>query len=137
MALTSLQKSRISFHLDFLRPDNLLALDRDVAQLILTTEEELATVGEDPAPVGNQVTFEGQILCTATSALGRCETAYTNLSPATVSDSLLVKQAGKVTLRSDELHARRSLYDEQVRLLAQTIGAFDPGCERVGFAGGF
>lgn len=136
MPLTALQKSRIAFHLDFVRPGNLLALDRKVATILLDDEQLLATVGEDPPPVGNAITFEGVDLCTATSALGRCETAYANLSPSTISDSLLVKQAGKVTLRSDELSARRALYTEQVEYLAQVIGASESGmCERVGFAG--
>jgi hypothetical protein len=133
MALNALQQSRVAFHLDFVSPSNLLALDRDIATILLSPEQELAVVGQDPAPVGSELEFEGEYLCTTTSALGRVETAYRQLSPDVIGDSLLVKQAGKVTLRSDELSARQALYNRQVEQLAQLIGAAKMGVERVGF----
>ncbi len=135
MALNALQQSRVAFHLDFVSPSNLLALDRDIATILLSPEQQLAVVGQDPAPVGSEFEFEGEYLCTKTSALGRCELAYSQLSPEVIGDSLLVKQAGKVTLRSDELSARQALYNRQVEQLAQVIGAAKIGINRVGFAG--
>ena len=135
MALTDLQTARIAFHLDFIRPSNLLALDRKIATILLSPEQELAVIGQDPAPIGSEVEFEGTHLCTKTSALGRCETAYNQLSPDIIGDSLLVKQAGKVTLRNDELSARQALYNRQVEQMAQLIGAAKMGMNRVGFSG--
>jgi hypothetical protein len=133
MALNALQQSRVAFHLDFVSPSSLLALDRDIATILLSPEQELAVIGQDPAPVGSELEFEGEYLCTTTSALGRVEVAYRQLSPDIIGDSLLVKQAGKVTLRSDELSARQALYDRQVEQLAQLIGAAKMRVERVGF----
>lgn len=129
--LTQLQKYRVAFHLDVWKPDNLLSIDRDITFSTMAEEDKLALVGPDNPP--NPYIFEGQQLCSESSILGRIEAAHANLSPAVIDNSLLVKQAGKVTLRSDELRAREKLYKTLVESLAQIMGYTGAGQSRVGF----
>lgn len=140
MALTELQNNRIAFHLDYVRPGNLLELDRDISVLTLTDNQILQVVGK-PYTDGlsyptddDMVFFEGDPLATKTSALGRVELAFNNLSPDVISDTLFVKKAGKVELRKDELKARNRLYKELVSQLNQLVGGSDK-YDRVGFNG--
>lgn len=110
--LAEIQKGRTRFHLGYpndqisgprLEIEQNLVLDR------LATATELALVGDS----GSQtVLFQGLALCAPDSMLDRLETAWGNLGPTVIDDSLFVKSAGSVTLRSDELRARKALYNE-------------------------
>lgn len=128
--LTDLQKARIAYHLDFVEPESLLEISQDLAVTTMSPEKELAAVG--PASPADPLTFEGQPLCSKTSALGLVELAHAKLSPEVIDDSLLVRQAGKVSLRSDELKARERLYSRLVDSLAQLVG-YTSQAGRVGF----
>jgi hypothetical protein len=123
MPLTDLQRSRIEFHCDLDSTRGLLALSFNIKSTSFSEVKLLQIVGQlvgaDP---DNLFVYEGVSLCTLTSALGACELAHSKLSPQTIDDSLLVRSAGKVNLRSDELKARRQLYNQTVEYLKQLIG---------------
>lgn len=112
MALTDVQKARTRFHLGY--PNDqisgpLLEVQQNLVLGNLAAQTELALVGD---PNNQTVEFEGQPLCSPSSLLGRVEEAWNQLSPTVISDSLFVKSAGSVILRSDEVKARRAFYDE-------------------------
>jgi hypothetical protein len=132
--LTELQQSRIAFHLDVWEAKSLLSIDREIKFVTLSDTDRLALVGPETieAPLEAYL-FQGQELCSTTSILGRLERAFDNIDPSVISDSLLVKSAGKVSLRSDELKAREKLYRSLLKSLAKIMGYRDPGNTRVGF----
>jgi hypothetical protein len=131
MSLTDLQLSRVAYHLDFTKPDYLLAIDREVSILNLTPSQELALVGPTPL-VSNIYQFEGEDLCSTTSLLGKVEAAYAKIDPSVIDDSLFVSKAGSVELRGSELRKRQSLYRQLVENLAQLVGSSDTP-KRVGW----
>jgi hypothetical protein len=121
MALTELQKARVRFHLGY--PTNLetlpgLKLQQKLLLANLDASVELSLVGD---PLADWLEFEGQPLCSNSSVLGRLENAWVKLGPGTIEDSLFVSKAGNINLRTDELRARKSLYqslvDDMSRLL--------------------
>lgn len=133
--LTNLQRDRIAFHMDFDAKHGLWTVDTANRLTTLNPDRELTIVGnlEDALPE-NTFTLEGIPLCTLTSILGRCELAFSRLSPETIDDSLLVREAGKVKLRSDELGARTKLYESHVFDLFKAVGAVDHGMDRAGWS---
>lgn len=127
MALTDLQKDRIAYHLDLGQPQSFIEISRNIRIATITPERELMVIGNlDTAPVDQIYTYMGTNLATLNSSLGKCEVALDKLNPQNVDDSLLVKQAGKVVLREDELNARQKLYKQTVKELAQAVGATFP-----------
>lgn len=121
--ITSAQKSRIEFHLDIIDLDSLEAVLEGVRLRTLDQHEEATLVGDiDNADPDQLIVFNGSPLCTVNSLLGRCETAFENLSSGTIEESLYVKKAGSVELRKDELKARNRLYKLSVQHLAQLFG---------------
>lgn len=110
--LTELQKARTRFHLGY--PNDqisgpLLEVTQNLVLGNLAQATELALVGD----LGSQtLEFEGQAFCSPTSLLGKVERAWNQLDSDVISDSLFVQVAGSVTLRKDEIKARRELYDE-------------------------
>jgi hypothetical protein len=120
MALTDLQKSRIAFHLDVWSANSLLTVDRNIKFYALSEEDELSLVGPEN-PTDPQL-FEGQVIASQTSILGRLESALANISPSVIDNSLLVKTAGKVTLRGNELRLRQQLYKAILKELAKLMG---------------
>jgi len=129
--LTETQQERISFHLDIYNDYNLLAVTLNVRQLDYSLEKEKSIVGNlSTADVDDILTHMGVSLCTKDSVLGRVELAYRKLSPENVDDSLLVKKAGNVELRSDEYRARKHLYLETVKELKRITGYADLGKDR-------
>ena len=110
--LTEIQKARTRFHLGY--PNDQIAgprleLEQNLVLNGLAEVTELALVG---AANAQTVLFQGLALCAPDSYLARLETAWSNLGPGIIDDSLFVKSAGSVTLRGDELRARKALYDE-------------------------
>lgn len=129
--LTELQKSRISFHLDYFNPDFMLQITRDTLILTLSSVQELQLVGIAPDPLPTvpsdpYVFIGGVYLCRSDSLLGQVEKAYNKLNSDVIEESLYVVTAGKVTLRSNELTNRTNLYNKQVAFLAQLVGGSDP-----------
>lgn len=125
MAITELQKERVSFHLHFVSSKYILAISRNITLGSLNASQELALVGQslellDPL---NVFSFEGIPLCSITSALGKVERAYANLSPSVIEDSLYVSQAGSVSLRGTELRKREELYKKMVEHMGQLLGS--------------
>jgi len=110
--LSEVQKARTRFHLGY--PNDqihgpTLEIEQNLVLSNLAPMTELALVGDATAQT---IEFQGLELCAPGSMLARLETAWGNLGPDTVDDSLFVSVAGSVTLRNDELRARRRLYDE-------------------------
>lgn len=131
MALTETQQERISFHLDIYNDYNLLSVTLNVRQLDYSPEKEKSIVGNlSTADTDEILTHMGESLCTKDSVLGRVEIAYRKLSPDNVDDSLLVKKAGNVELRSDEYRARKRVYQEKVKELKRITGYADLGNDR-------
>ena len=125
-SLTELQRSRLEFHCDLDSTRGLLALSFNIRATTFSTVKLLQLVGDiSAAQPENLVLYEGVAFCTTSSALGTTEIAYSKLSPNVIDDSLLVKSAGKVVLRGDELKARERLYKKQVEHLKQLIGMQD------------
>ena len=119
--LTEVQLARTRFHLGY--PNDQISGPRlEVEQNLvlgnLAPMTELGLVGD---PTAQAVIFQGEELCAPGSMLARLEQAWENVGPATVADSLFVTQAGSVTLRRDELRARRALYDELREQLATLL----------------
>lgn len=112
MALSELQKARTRFHLGYPN-DQIKGPVTEIQQHLvlgnLNSQTELALIG-DPSSVGDRYLFLGQDLCQQGSLLYKLELAYDRCGPDTVDDSLFVRSAGSVQLRSDELQARRALY---------------------------
>jgi len=136
MTLTSLQRERISFHLDYTASRYLLAVSRDILVLTLNADQELALIGQDLIGLDPDEIFEfhGVPLCTNQSALGKVERAFNKLSSDIIEESLYVAEAGSVKLRANELAKREALYLKQVEHLAQLIGGTF-GSDRVGRLG--
>ena len=128
--LSDLQRSRLNYHLNIDSDQSLLAVSFSVRSAQFDQSKLLAIVGDlsltSPA---DTVYVDTVALCTTGSALGRCEVAKSNLGPSTIDNSLLVQSAGKVTLRRDELTARKQVYKEMVAQLKQEAGytSFDTG----------
>jgi hypothetical protein len=130
MALTKLQKDRIAYHLDLGKPGSYLEIYKNVTINTITTERELMVIGNLDTTLADQIySYMGINLCTINSSLGKCERALDKLDPTTIDDSLLVKGAGKVVLRSDELKARKKLYKQTINELAQAL-SMSSGNER-------
>lgn len=115
-AFTELQKDRIRFHLKLpsnLNPEFLELLNEYSLDTGLRVDTIFQVVGEEleVPPQSDRILLLGDDLCQEGSILANIEAAYTNLQPGTISDSLFVSQAGSVTLRKDELRARRQLYN--------------------------
>ena len=110
--LTEVQKARTRFHLGYPN-DQIHGPAIEVYQNLvlgnLAPMTELALVGD---PNNQTVTFQGLFLCAPDSLLDSLELAWAAMGPNNISDTLFVSQAGSVTLRRDELKARRELYDE-------------------------
>lgn len=119
--LTEFQKSRVRFHLDYVQSDvsGLYEVVQELQLDRLSDEVLLALVGpsDDPSPQ----MYVGQSVGSSEALLARLETAYSNLSPSVIDDSLFVSQAGSVTLRRDELQARKRLYRSLQRDLATLV----------------
>ena len=115
------QKMRIRFHLgyrasiaaEWLEHRNNLLLD-------ITESDVIWNVVGDPA-VEPRLTYQGEPLCHEDSVLGRCELAWSKLSPATIDDSLFVSAAGLVALRGNEVILRRQLYRVMVEELSAAL----------------
>lgn len=108
--LTELQKSRVRFHLGYPN-DQIVGPRLEVEQNLvlgnLNPLTELALVGDQG---GVRYLFFSQDLCSEGSLLHKLEVAHDKLSPQVIEDSLFVQGAGSVTLRRDELQARKELY---------------------------
>lgn len=121
--LTELQQDRCVFHLDLDARYGILAIDNKLRLYVSDINRELTVVGNlETALPENIIQIEGEDLCTISSVLGRVETAYNRLSPTVIDDSLLVKKAGKVELRADELRARTRLYESTLKELRKALG---------------
>lgn len=120
--LTPLQLSRITFHLGGPVDDTRTPFEaaRGFTLANLSPEVELAAVGVVGGP--GVVLFEGETLCSPTSALGRCEASWDRLSPSVIEESLFVSSAGEVTLRPHELRNRSELYKATVDSLGRLLG---------------
>lgn len=130
ITLTELQSSRIDFHLDLDSNRSLLTISKNIREKTFDQPTLLALVGDlTTASPSEIIEFGGVQLCTAESTLGRCEVSLKATGPATINNTLFVKQAGKVTLRGDELKARKQLYKAMVAELKQLVGysSFDEG----------
>ena len=119
--LTDIQKARTRFHLGY--PNDQIAgprleIEQNLVLSNLAAETELALVGDGTAQT---VLFQGLALCAPDSMLDRLETTWSNIGPAVIDDSLFVKSAGSVTLRGDELRARKALYNELREQLATLL----------------
>lgn len=119
--LTELQKGRVRFHLGY--PNDqisgpLLEVQQNLVLGNLSEQTELALIGD---PNSQTLTFEGQTLCSPTSLLGKVEKAFNLLDTDTISDSLFVKSAGSVTLRTDEYTARVEIYNGLVNNLVNLL----------------
>lgn len=128
--LSDLQRSRLNYHLDIDSQQSLLAVSFRVRSAQFDQSKLLAIVGNLETAAPDEIVYIGEVaLCTNGSALGRCEVAKSNLGPARIDNSLFVKSAGKVSLRNDELSARRQVYKEMVKQLKQEAGytSFDSG----------
>ena len=131
MPLTEFQRDRINFHLDLDSERGLLRINYNILESAFSEIKVIQLVGDlTIALPENKLFFEGIELCTVTSALGKVELTFANLGPAKIDDSLLVKSAGKVDLRSDELKAREKLYQTQIKYLKQLVGMTDDSQSR-------
>ncbi len=129
--LTDLQRSRINYHLDIDSDQSLLSLSYRIREAQFTQAKLLVLVGDLNTASPSETVFIGEVaLCTTDSALGRCEVAKNNLGPAVINNSLFVRSAGKVTLRDDELAARKRVYKEMVKQLKQEVGYTSYGGDR-------
>lgn len=129
---TELQRSRLRFHLGY--GDHRGAQWIEVRdELYLDATEPLVVfqvVGNTPdTPNSTRFLFYGEDLCEDVgptspqgSLLARVEKAFDLLNTATIENSQKVTQAGSVTLRTDELSARRRLYEYLCRQLALVVG---------------
>ena len=108
--LSALQKSRVRFHLGYPQNDagGLIEVLEELTLDRLDPQVEFALVGN---PAADQWVYLGEDLAAWDSHLAIVESAYAKLAPKTIDDSLFVKQAGSVTLRTDEYRARRQQYD--------------------------
>lgn len=132
--LSELQQARIAFHLDVWESKSLLSIDREIKFVTLSDSDKLALVGPDVIEAPLVVySFQGQPLCSTTSILGKLEQSYENINPTTIDNSLLVKSAGKVTLRGDELQARQKLYQALLKSLVKIMGYRDTGNQHIGW----
>jgi hypothetical protein len=121
--LSDLQRSRLNYHLDLDSDQSLLAVSFSLRSAQFDQSKLLAIVGDLSIASPADTVYVGTVaLCTTGSALGRCEVAKSNLGPSTIDNSLLVQSAGKVTLRRDELTARKQVYKEMVAQLKQEAG---------------
>jgi len=124
MALSTLQKERIAYHLDFVRSEYIPRISANSILITASPSQELALVGPDlgtldPAEI---FVFEGSDLCSNSSMLGKVERAFSKIDPATIEDSLYVQVAGSVTLRGNELKNRENLYKTLVKKLSKLMG---------------
>jgi hypothetical protein len=119
--LSDVQRARVRFHLGYPN-DQISGPSLEVQQNLLLDRlapmTELGLIGD---PTDQTEEFQGLPLCAPGSQLDRLEQAWGNLGPATIDDSLFVQSAGSVSLRRDELQARRSLYREQQEHLATLL----------------
>lgn len=127
--LTDIQKARTRFHLGY--PNDQIAgprleIEQNLVLSNLAPETELALVGDSAT---RTILFQGLALCAPDSMLDRLETAWGNVGPATIDDSLFVKSAGSVNLRGDELRARKALYAEIKEQLASLLNVELFGCD--------
>ena len=134
MALTDAQKHRISFHLNFVKPNSLLAIDKFFTVNQLDANQEISLVGFNLSnqPPEAVILFGAETLCTRVSLLGKVELAFEKLSPEVVDDSLFVSKAGSVNLRGNELLNRRNLYEQLVEYMGQLIGSKENSA-RIGY----
>jgi len=117
MSLTDLQKTRIRFHLGYSSAGPAQYMDRLVVDN-LSTSAQLMLVGTD-----FDYEFLGLPLAQTGSILALCESAYANLAPSVIDDSLGVATVGKITLRSNELAKREELYEYHCDRLAQATNS--------------
>lgn len=118
------QRQRVRFHLGYPGDQpgaGYLEVYQNLALDNLDPTVEFAVFGDISQPGAEVLDLMGMPVAVKGSLLYRCETAFNNLSPDVIADSLFVKQAGSVTLRPDELPARRSLYRQTQKDLARAL----------------